>query len=1432
MMSEEVNIQDCEEASEAEEGDIEPYLEGESGTQFLERLQELEAENSALALANESQREAYERCLDEVANHVVQALLNQKDLREECIKLKMRVFELERQNQTLSELLHQKLHSHLGPCQQGGPTVQHRAKTPPTVSANPAGSACQTSTKSDGEHTRNGTSGARGPALSLDALSPFLQKKAHILEVLRKLEETDPLKFHPSAGLSSYSDFSQALFSADTTFATASCPPQLKVCCPLCLHSCSDSASRDGKGEGLGAGPGEGRPQQQSCRSCQLLAHRSLQELLARTTAHSTGVEVLDGLVKPETKVAPVPNSVAVNQPCAHRHSLSASTCAPPTENGHKEHCSLPKPGGAVPHLADQNGCTHGEPEAKLSLLGEVQSVTPPLKERHGDGPPICKPSHGDPDSVTVPLGKDEKHARAVAFQSLAVGPEECFFSVAAEVAKVKNSLYAATSSLPVPGCARVAYCKREAEGLSFSSSENFVSKKAGVEPNAPHEKGGTAKQPPPPAGKYKLALLPTSTSPSCLNESKPSPISSPSRLLKFLKIPSIGDRAQAANPLRLSPQLTRSSKIPCRSNNYEVYLSPATTSKAASSAERARQPPPSSSPKTDLYPATHSAPTSLPKAEDASAAPTNDAGYGSHLAPKASQTLVASPASQTQPAWGTQKVPHYENLSELAVPCTTPHFLSGPEYKDPLQEKRLSPPGEEGPRGLATPTETPPCDTKPADRGDGEEGAACYQLHSHHSLPVSSAVHQSQSSCSRFHTSSSQSQSVAKGTEPHPALENPPTEKLLGESGHQPFQERLAALGKLKSAEDLRVDGVHSGSQEDGELEKESTATGNEERSQTAERKSEHDAEEEGCAESTDSPDDRPCPQSSLGEDPAKLPAPGLPYGPGPGLPAVSAGSTEQEAPSPRTCATMTAESPKVKAGLQPSNPDPPQVLRNYARGAATQNRALSDRAASGPHSSPSKAQCKPGQSSSQPRTAKPFQDECSAPPVSTPAPHQKLLCRPEDRTKLTANRKKGLAYLEGPPPVPPRPVDVAVERRAPPAGPQSAIEQKVMKGIEENMLRLQVQDRGQPGETKQRASNGIASWFGLRKSKLPALSRKSDAARPKEDRREWRLVSSSSSSSSSSSFGSFSKTAGKQKVETEGLNISKLMEKAEDLRKALEEEQAFVNGVALDRPSRGHSCEVVMDPAQGQLSVMYRGVASENFMQQLLNRVDVKDGGGDMLPTHRRLSFDSKKLRPVFGQQRNGIVVPARSREEVEMGAELASNDDVTADKGLVDSMNRQRLAGCGASTHTLDSGIGTFPLPDYTGCAAVKSIPMARPRGEHDSPGKQGPTMKVPHKARTLDRELTSLEEVCPKQGNPNSTSDYGSAPEGKGSNLHLPTTIHEDEDPSKPSKNWTFPHLKASAVPTEMYLGVNEEVRTGGPSSPFRRLFVTSCDRNLL
>uniref|UniRef100_A0A8C4S8C5 Nck-associated protein 5 C-terminal domain-containing protein n=1 Tax=Erpetoichthys calabaricus TaxID=27687 RepID=A0A8C4S8C5_ERPCA len=83
--------------------------EGNTTKLLLERLRALEAENSALAMENETQREQYERCLDEVANQVVQALLTQKDLREECLKLRTRVFDLEQQNRTLSVLFQQRV---------------------------------------------------------------------------------------------------------------------------------------------------------------------------------------------------------------------------------------------------------------------------------------------------------------------------------------------------------------------------------------------------------------------------------------------------------------------------------------------------------------------------------------------------------------------------------------------------------------------------------------------------------------------------------------------------------------------------------------------------------------------------------------------------------------------------------------------------------------------------------------------------------------------------------------------------------------------------------------------------------------------------------------------------------------------------------------------------------------------------------------------------------------------------------------------------------------------------------------------------------------------------------------------------------------------------------------------------------------------------
>lgn len=183
---------------------------------------------------------------------------------------------------------------------------------------------------------------------------------------------------------------------------------------------------------------------------------------------------------------------------------------------------------------------------------------------------------------------------------------------------------------------------------------------------------------------------------------------------------------------------------------------------------------------------------------------------------------------------------------------------------------------------------------------------------------------------------------------------------------------------------------------------------------------------------------------------------------------------------------------------------------------------------------------------------------------------------------TKLPSKSPNKAPVQESKPSPPPAKPSTHVGRKNPPCsdsakgkpGPPASIEEKVMKGIEENVLRRH-KGGSAAGEAKQKNSSGLASWFGLRKSKLPALSRRPETPKVKEGR----LVS--------------------RKVEADSLNISKLMEKAEDLRKALEEEKAYINGLALDKP-RPHTC----DTGHSQLTLMYQEVTAENFMQQLLNR------------------------------------------------------------------------------------------------------------------------------------------------------------------------------------------------------------------------------------
>ncbi|NXE70632.1 NCK5L protein, partial [Calcarius ornatus] len=389
-------------------------------------------------------------------------------------------------------------------------------------------------------------------------------------------------------------------------------------------------------------------------------------------------------------------------------------------------------------------------------------------------------------------------------------------------------------------------------------------------------------------------------------------------------------------------------------------------------------------------------------------------------------------------------------------------------------------------------------------------------------------------------------------------------------------------------------------------------------------------------------------------------------------------------------------------------------------------------------------------------------------------------------------------------------------------------------MKGIEENVLRLQGQERAPGAEAKGKAA-GLASWFGLRRSKLPALSRRGDGGRGREWagtpaplRREVKLAA--------------------RKLEAESLNISKLMEKAEDLRKALREEHAFLQGLALEKgrprgPPRG----------PGPLPVMYQEVTAETFMQQLLDRVDGKDVPYETRLEHKRELCDLRRVPPdakearLCRPPRNGIVGHVRepsdkvrtpqassapggthpaalSASASPQVPDVALRDELPSDESLSESGTGQHFAGegvmgslgwsgstrmgssthpsppaaaCGSLTRTLDSGIGTFPPPDYGGIPA-KSTPKPRGRPEPLPGAVPAAVTKVPRKARTLEREVPSAEELLVPGKHRSAPGCRLPAPPGQHGHRAAPQDTGDDARKARrvqQSKNWTFPNAKA-------------------------------------
>ncbi|MEE6471249.1 hypothetical protein FKM82_009224 [Ascaphus truei] len=1167
--------------------------------ELLERLRELEAENSALSQANETQRETYERCLDEVANHVVQALLNQKDLREECIKLKKRVFDLERQNRALSDLFHQKLKLPSGSSPELHPLQvlsDPQGGDPERLPGSLPLGQCAVQRE---EKQRSGR--ASSSCRSLDAMSPFLRKKAQILEVLRRLEATGSQPGLPSCAV----------------------PPML-----LGGLSAGGNGLRMGSEQDFDYLNGEGLTPPELCgdepwTSCLLLAQSGWEELL---------------------KWKPIQREPPAGSPGEGGGERLGLTTGEDTPLARQAEGSSSSSDDDI-----------GDPTPPPS---EIRQRLPFTDLAKGLGPCLCSRGAGDK------RGPDEGHSDGIGLSRGHMGHLNsltCYSRSLRDLAE-SHQLPRTTAA----GAERRDSVSRSPGKLLISETSSdglapFCPSSPGGSCNPPRETGGliyknTPQERPDVCSQSSTSVVPIPSSPDLQDPLVPSPepraphISSPAKFLKFLKLPGSAEKLQSPNPLRLSPQLTQTSKIPCRSNNYEVFPSPRLGRKAAEElSEPVTEPP---SPSELLNPD-----TSRP-------------GQGER--PQGS--VITRPGVQ----FCTKKSHDYENV--LA-------FSAGPLELPPMDQAVES---LEGNAHLAAGVCSPSC---PA-------------------LCIHSQVKRVDDPCSPLSTPLTRKPGASR--------------KPLESAGHLPFRERM---GKLKGLDSLQPSLTLEGT--------------------------------EGSKGMGDGPELRPSMKRSIGVSSLKTP---------------EAGSTESYPPRYHP---QKAEAARIRQPGAHGLSGSPHGPRNLSRAPPVPSKSPRS-----PHSSPTKLPAKsPSKTTSKPQVSRPLSEELRPSPRQPPHASED-----KQRTHSTgAGKKNGTCP------------DYASTRNTGPKGTESlplsaalhsAIEEKVMKGIKENMLRLQEQHRAPVPDAKHRNSSGIASWFGLKKSKLPALSRRPEAGRLKEEKRERAGGGSPRS----------------REVKTESLNISMLMEKAEDLRKALQEERAYINGLSLDKTRTAASVEQMQSP---------RPLTADNFMQQLLNRVDGKDPPLEVhlemqtpLRDFPRLSPENKDARP-FRSPRNGIVTQHVQRCEQKT---LEQNREVVLPPAerMSESVTSQHFAACDSLTRTLDSGIGTFPPPDYCGGTPSKSVAKLKPRLESPSVlpvGRFSAFPKLPRRARTLERDMRGMEEIFPSGQHQSVPAFHALLAEPEPSLGHRVYGEDSSRDRTRPQqgKNWTFPNAKVSGSSTEGFRG---------------------------
>uniref|UniRef100_A0A8B9GLN8 Nck-associated protein 5 C-terminal domain-containing protein n=1 Tax=Amazona collaria TaxID=241587 RepID=A0A8B9GLN8_9PSIT len=305
-----------------------------------------------------------------------------------------------------------------------------------------------------------------------------------------------------------------------------------------------------------------------------------------------------------------------------------------------------------------------------------------------------------------------------------------------------------------------------------------------------------------------------------------------------------------------------------------------------------------------------------------------------------------------------------------------------------------------------------------------------------------------------------------------------------------------------------------------------------------------------------------------------------------------------------------------------------------------------------------------------------------------------------------------------------------------------QPTIEEKVMLCIQENVQKGQGQTKSPVAETKQKTGPSLASWFGFRKSKLPALSsRKADDPKTKAGRRDARISGFGIKQAKLERKKEKKKTEQHCEIENE---INRKADNGDILAGAMESK--------ILKPSQDSPGEIECE--QGKSSSTSTFSPKDSFMKELLNRVDKKAAqqteSGSNNVSYRSVSKGSSQGSSLHG---NSISSQGNHKKNNTTKADMEMQNQTLAkvvtenlQEEEEDTMTRTTcqshvIESC-CQMRTLDSGIGTFPLPDSGNRSAGRHVSKQDSTLQIEVLAQSEQVLSASSvKAKTLEREVPS-------------------------------------------------------------------------------------------